>query len=58
MKQKLFPNCYCASKKEHLRELEKDHDVVFARVCNGSDELDLAIKISQEAQHLREHYFD
>jgi len=55
---KLFPNCYCASKKEHLRELEKDHDVVFARVCNGSDELDLAIQISQEAQHLREHYFD
>ena len=51
---KLFKNCHCQTKKEHLRELEKDHDVVFDRVCNGSDELDLAIQISQEAQQLRE----
>ncbi len=55
---KLFKNCYCATKKEHLRELQKDHDIVFGRVCNGSDELDKAIQISEEIHDLTEHYFD
>lgn len=55
---KLFANCHCQTKKEHLRELEEDHRVVFNRVCNGSDELALAISISNEASILREHYFE
>ncbi len=50
---KLFPNCFCASRKEHVRELQADHDTVFSRVCNGSDELDECIRISQEINKIQ-----
>ena len=53
---KLFSNCHCQTKKEHLRELQEDHRVVFDRVCNGSDELDMAIKISHEIEDLESRF--
>lgn len=50
---KLFPNCHCLTRKEHVRELQEDHKVVFDRVCNGSDELQLAIQISNEINEIQ-----
>lgn len=50
---KLFSNCFCRTRKEHVRELEKDHRTVFDRVCNGSDELDECIKITQEINKIQ-----
>ena len=50
-----------ATKKEHLRELEKDYDYIFNRVCSGKlnpkdekQQLELAIKLDQEYRHLRD----
>ena len=50
---KLFPNCFCTSRKQHVRELQADHDVVFDRVSKGSDELDLCIQISHEINEIQ-----
>mgnify|MGYP003654359083 CR=1 FL=1 len=58
---KLFPNCHCVSKKEHLRELERDYNFIFDHVCSGKlnpkdekQQLELAIKLDQEYRHLRD----
>ena len=58
---KLFPNCHCVSKKEHLRELEKDYNFIFNHVCSGKlnlkdekQQLKLAIKLDQKYINLRD----
>ena len=50
---KLFKNCWCQTRKQHVRELQADHDVVMGRVNNGSDELSLAIQISHEINEIQ-----
>jgi hypothetical protein len=46
-------NCNCITKKDHIRLLQEDHDIVFNRVCKGSDELELCITINQEIVRLQ-----
>ncbi len=50
---KLFPNCHCLTRKEHVRELQEDHRVVFDRVSHGSNELPLCIEICDEIHKIQ-----
>ncbi len=50
---KLFKNCFCTSRKQHVRELQADHAVVFDRVSRGSDEINLCIEISNEINEIQ-----
>ena len=47
---KLFKNCYCLSKTQHLRELDKDFQIIFKRVDNGSNEFNRLNEIQNEIQ--------
>jgi len=49
-------NCNCLTIKDHLRELQKDHEVIFNRVCNGSNELNSCIEISNEILEYQNKY--
>ena len=61
MTNRLFPNCHCATKKEHLRELERDYNFIFDRVCSGKlnpkdekQQLRLSRELYGKFQYLRD----